>query len=163
VGLSGGRPSLGTALHDNNGADLALTFCSARVSLSRSWLSLCLRHARPLLLAFCGRPTCLSDVWCGACSGRRVTVGRLQSSCSCRGADRGRGVSTVCVCSESVVCPLLCCCMYVAAQDKVCYCSGCISLLYALPFSFSLQSLRRPVELLLAAPMHARCRVRGGQ
>lgn len=26
MGLSGGRPSLGTALHDNNGADLALTF-----------------------------------------------------------------------------------------------------------------------------------------
>lgn len=50
VGLSGGRPSLGTALHDNNGADLVWVWgfdlCSARVAFKQ--LSLCLRHARPL-------------------------------------------------------------------------------------------------------------------
>ena len=49
MGLSGGRPSLGTALHDNNGADLALTFplqrarvaagCGSALSLAAVTLS----------------------------------------------------------------------------------------------------------------------------
>ena len=62
MGLSGGRPSLGTALHDNNGADLALTFPLQRARVAAgSALSLAavtLSQTRETSIP--GRPTCLT-------------------------------------------------------------------------------------------------------
>ena len=82
MGLSGGRPSLGTALHDNNGADLALTFplqrarvaaagCGSALSLAAVTLSQTRETSTLLACApgWAGRATT-----CLTCCGGRASV-----------------------------------------------------------------------------------------